>query len=233
MNYEILLTSGRIGQEIDFDFNEAWNDLTKIACFKNSKQSISVPIDENNTCTIPWELLLSGERIMVAAYGYNDNNSLVLPTRYIELGIVEIGADPCGDDPLPPSPSILMQIGNLNDLETNNKNNLVSAINETADKVFYSLDEAEAFAASERAHIGQALTVIDEENDSVTLYIIINEEGQLEPLSGGTSTIGDYNALLNQPKINTVTLVGDKTTEELNLDTKSVTNSEIEALFNE
>lgn len=81
------------------------------------------------------------------------------------------------------------------------------------------------------AYIGQTITVVDLEADSVTIYVIANSNMEIEQV-GGSSTVGDYNNLQNKPKINGVTLAGNKTSEDLDMDTTSITNSDIEALFN-
>lgn len=53
---------------------------------------------------------------------------------------------------------------------------------------------------------------------------------QFGTVSEITKTIdNDYNNLVNKPKINAVTLVGDKSFEELGLE--RITNREIEELF--
>lgn len=95
-----------------------------------------------------------------------------------------------------------------------------------------SYDEAVNYAQTNpNAYIGQTITVVDLENDMVTIYVIANSRMELEPI-GGSSTVGDYNNLQNKPKINGVTLAGNKTSEDLDMDTTSITNSDIEALFN-
>lgn len=81
------------------------------------------------------------------------------------------------------------------------------------------------------AYIGQTITVVDLEADAVTIYVIANSNMEIEQV-GGSSTVGDYNNLQNKPKINGVTLAGNKTSEDLDMDTTSITNSDIEALFN-
>lgn len=82
------------------------------------------------------------------------------------------------------------------------------------------------------AYIGQTITVVDLENDMVTIYVIANSRMEIEPI-GGSSTVGDYNNLQHKPQINGVTLLGNKTASDLDMDTTSITNSDIEALFNE
>ena len=56
----------------------------------------------------------------------------------------------------------------------------------------------------------------------------LDGEGSWAYIAGGGGT-NDYNNLYNKPKIEGVTLVGDKTYEELNL--QRLTNSELEEIL--
>lgn len=97
----------------------------------------------------------------------------------------------------------------------------------------HSYEEAVDYAQNNPlAYIGQTITVVDLEEDTVTIYVIANSNMEIEQV-GGSSTVGDYNNLQNKPKINGVTLAGNKTSGDLDMDTTSITNSDIEALFNE
>lgn len=68
------------------------------------------------------------------------------------------------------------------------------------------------------------------EGDTITLMSIegdtIRAVSEGVPSAGGTK---DYNELINKPQIEGVTLEGNKTYEELNLE--RVTNSEMEEIF--
>lgn len=70
------------------------------------------------------------------------------------------------------------------------------------------------------------------ENAGLNAEFDMNEQlnAQFGTVSEITKTIdNDYNNLVNKPKINAVTLVGDKSFEELGLE--RITNREIEELF--
>ena len=128
-------TSGMVGAKIAFQFSEEWNGLTKTAVFRTDHLQKDV-LNVTNVCTIPHECLeKAGERLVVGVYGTNGND-IVIPTIYVSLGRIKQGADPSGDvsaDPtLPVWAQIQEIIGNLNDLNTEAKNNLVAAINEAA-----------------------------------------------------------------------------------------------------
>lgn len=57
--------------------------------------------------------------------------------------------------------------------------------------VWYSLAEAEAYAQNgATAYVGQLLSVVDETNDTATVYVIINENGELLNISSGGSATG-------------------------------------------
>lgn len=105
------------------------------AVFTDGKNTVNVanPGDE---CIIPHEVLTTvGAVVKVGVYAVR-GDELVIPTIYAHIGVVLKGADPSGDvsaDPtLPVWAQIQEIIGNLNDLTTEAKNNLVAAINEAA-----------------------------------------------------------------------------------------------------
>lgn len=70
--------------------------------------------------------------LYAGVYGTKDG-TLVLPTIWASLGVIQRGTSP-GQDTRPPTPTVyeqlLSEIGNLNELNTEAKNSLVSAINE-------------------------------------------------------------------------------------------------------
>ena len=76
-----------------------------------------------------------GEVVKVGIYATR-GDELVIPTVYATIGVVLKGADPSGDVSADPTVPVWAQtqamIGNLNDLDTEAKNNLVAAINEVA-----------------------------------------------------------------------------------------------------
>lgn len=105
------------------------------------------------------------------------------------------------------------------------------AMYNTNQDIFYSYEEAVEYASTNPlAYIGQSITVIDSVLDTVTVYVISNSNMELSPV-GESSSIKDYNLIENKPKINGITLIGDKSSEDLNLDLASITNSDIEAIL--
>ena len=170
-----LLTSGMVGAQVKFVFSNEWDNLRKTAVFQVGDKSIDV-LDsqwDDNICTIPNECLAtSGKTITVGVYGCNDVGDLVIPTVYTKVGRVRIGADPSNDatadSTLPVYEQIRGIIGKLSDLETIDKSNLVSAINEvsmTDDDVIECLIDTDMIAAVTDAD-GAILT---DENSKILL----------------------------------------------------------------
>ena len=132
-----LLTAGMAkAVTVQFVFSPEWDGLTKTAVFSNGKTTVDVLAAnwDGDTVHIPHEVLaVPGRHARVGVYGA-DESGVVLPTVWVSLGKVQPGADPSGDasaDPsLPVWAQLQSQIGDLDDLQTYNKGNLVDAINE-------------------------------------------------------------------------------------------------------
>lgn len=132
-----LLTAGMAkAVTVEFVFSDEWDGLTKTAVFSNGKTTVDVLAAnwDGDTVPVPHEVLaVPGRHARVGVYGA-DESGVVLPTVWVSLGKVQPGADPSGDasaDPsLPVWAQLQKQIGDLDDLKTYNKGNLVDAINE-------------------------------------------------------------------------------------------------------
>lgn len=132
-----LLTAGMSkAVTVQFVFSPEWDGLTKTAVFSNGKATVDV-LEANwdgDTVPVPHEVLaVPGRHARVGVYGA-DESGVVLPTVWVSLGKVQPGADPSGDETADPSlpvwAQLQKQIGDLDDLKTYNKGNLVDAINE-------------------------------------------------------------------------------------------------------
>ena len=132
-----LLTAGMSkAVKVQFVFSPEWDGLTKTAVFSNGKTTVDVLAAnwDGDTVPVPHEVLaVPGRHARVGVYGA-DESGVVLPTVWVSLGKVQPSADPSGDasaDPsLPVWAKLQNQIGDLDDLQTYNKGNLVDAINE-------------------------------------------------------------------------------------------------------
>ena len=130
-----LLTSGMVGQTIHFEYSHDFDGLMITAVFTDGKNTINV-VNPGNECVIPHEVLTTvGATVKVGIYAVK-GNELIIPTIYATIGTILKGADPNGDESIEPSLPVWAQtqalIGNLENLATASKDNLVAAINEAA-----------------------------------------------------------------------------------------------------
>lgn len=161
------LTSGMVGLQCKFEFDSAWDGLARTAVFLAGTEKRDVLLT-GDTCTVPWEVLkTAGYQLVIGVYGTNAEGTLVIPTVYAMCGGIASGADPSGDESTDPTLPVWGQmqgmIGNLADLETVSKDNLVAAINEAAQSggggASVELDTtlSEAGKAADAKAVGDAL----------------------------------------------------------------------------
>lgn len=132
-----LLTAGMAkAVTVEFVFSDDWDGLTKTAVFSAGRTTVDVLESawDGNKVVVPHEILAdAGPIARVGVYGANADG-LILPTVWVTLGKVMPAAEPSGDPGAEPTLPIWAQlqnqIGDLDDLKTYNKGNLVDAINE-------------------------------------------------------------------------------------------------------
>lgn len=128
------LTSGSVNvYQCEFQFDDAWDGLTKTVTFQSGLIAKSVQLGATPECTIPWEVLQQPNRLLMIGVCGMQGEDTVLPTIWVKAGNIKPGAE-IGDDTNPPTPSIyqqiLAEIGDLTELNTEDKSSLVAAINE-------------------------------------------------------------------------------------------------------
>lgn len=124
--------------EIEFSFSEEWANLRKIAQFEQKSGTYNVDISDNK-CFCPSELVKGWVNIRVKGYPEDTTSSVIATANEIILP-VSMGFKSGGTPSVPPTPDLYQrllskiqtQIGDLRNLATNDKENLVSAINEAA-----------------------------------------------------------------------------------------------------
>ena len=133
---EVLTAGMAKAVRVEFAFSSDWDGLTKTAVFSNGRATVDVlPAKwDGDAVDIPPEVLaVAGRYARVGVYGTNASG-VVLPTVWVSLGKVQPAAEPSGDastdQSLPVWAQLQAQIGDLDDLKTYNKGNLVQAINE-------------------------------------------------------------------------------------------------------
>ena len=190
-----LLTAGMSkAVTVQFVFSPEWDGLTKTAVFSNGKTTVDVMAAnwDGDTVTVPHEVLaVPGRHARVGVYGA-DESGVVLPTVWVSLGKVQPGADPSGDasaDPsLPVWAQLQSQIGDLDDLKTYNKGNLVDAINEARSSGGsggggYTIgDGLKLDAATNTLSVDTAAAVEKDNTKPVTSAAVYTEVGNINAL---------------------------------------------------
>lgn len=190
-----LLTAGMAkAVTVEFVFSPEWDGLTKTAVFSNGKTTVDVLAAnwDGDTVPVPHEVLaVPGRHARVGVYGA-DESGVVLPTVWVSLGKVQPGADPSGDasaDPaLPVWAQLQKQIGDLDDLKTYNKGNLVDAINEARSSGGsggggYTIgDGLKLDAATNTLSVDTAAAVEKDNTKPVTSAAVYTEVGNINAL---------------------------------------------------
>lgn len=190
-----LLTAGMAkAVTVEFVFSDDWSGLTKTAVFSNGKTTVDVLAAnwDGDTVPVPHEVLaVPGRHARVGVYGA-DESGVVLPTVWVSLGKVQPGADPSGDasaDPsLPVWAQLQSQIGDLDDLKTYNKGNLVEAINEARSSGGsggggYTIGEGlKLDAATNTLSVDTAAAVEKDNTKPVTSAAVYTEVGNINAL---------------------------------------------------
>lgn len=190
-----LLTAGMSkAVTVQFVFSPEWDGLTKTAVFSNGKTIVDVLAAnwDGDTVPVPHEVLaVPGRHARVGVYGA-DESGVVLPTVWVSLGKVQPGADPSGDasaDPsLPVWAQLQKQIGDLDDLKTYNKGNLVQAINEARQSGGgsgggYTIgDGLKLDAATNTLSVDTAAAVEKDNTKPVTSAAVYTEVGNINAL---------------------------------------------------
>lgn len=190
-----LLTAGMSkAVTVQFVFSPEWDGLTKTAVFSNGKTTVDVLAAnwDGDTVPVPHEVLaVPGRHARVGVYGA-DESGVVLPTVWVSLGKVQPGADPSDDETADPSlpvwAQLQKQIGDLDDLQTYNKGNLVDAINEARSSGGsggggYTIgDGLKLDAATNTLSVDTAAAVEKDNTKPVTSAAVYTEVGNINAL---------------------------------------------------
>lgn len=115
-----------------FAFDASWDGLQRTAVFAIDGITREQLL-EDDTCMVPWEVLVAGNRLRVGVYGTKADGTR-LPTIWTERRLyINPGAGPT-QEAADPSPTLVEQllgrIGDPANLKTEDKSSLVAAINE-------------------------------------------------------------------------------------------------------
>ena len=111
------VTTGSVGLPVRWYFDEAWDELTKIAVFRvNDTYGPDMAILED-VCIVPNQLLVqdnAGENLWIGVYGRDLNGEIAVPTIWTYIRI-EDGTVPQTVDPAEPTPEWPQQVQNAAD----------------------------------------------------------------------------------------------------------------------
>lgn len=89
-----MVTSGSVNvYDVQYEFNEAWEGLDRIAVFRAGTVMIQVQLPPENLVTIPWEVMVEPNLVLyMGVYGRNcETGDVVLPTVWAAVGTIQLG----------------------------------------------------------------------------------------------------------------------------------------------
>ncbi len=104
------IASGSVAvYKVKFNLDEAWKPEYKLfAVFKASNYTATVPLNEKHIAEIPWELTVKrykGNALYAGVNGRLEDGTVVLPTIWVSLGLIQEGAEISDTVPRPPHKS--------------------------------------------------------------------------------------------------------------------------------
>lgn len=143
-----------------FAFGAEWDGLQRTAVFAVDGITREQLL-EDDACTVPWEVLVAGNRLRVGVYGTKADGTR-LPTIWTERRLyINPGAGPT-QEAADPSPTLVEQllgrIGDPANLKTEDKSSLVAAINEikeTGSSGYATKDKAGTIKVGENLAISE------------------------------------------------------------------------------
>ena len=192
-----IITTGMVGVPVSFMFDSWWDGLTVTAVFKGSGAPISVPLLGATETVVPWEVLKRPSTLLrIGAEGRLPDGTLVIPTTWATVDIVMSGANATDDLAKPPTPTafdrIMSQIGNMNDLATEDKSSLVAAVNEAMEKgggIGIDTSLTVSGKAADAAVVGEKFSELSEE-------IVTTAESKVSAHNTGADTHSDIRLLI-------------------------------------
>lgn len=128
-----ILTGGMVGIPVTITYDESWDGLRKTLVCKSFLQTRTIP-DVENVAQVAPEVMIPGQTLLLGIQGRNDEGTIVIPTLWAYCGKIQEGADPAGDPTTEPTlpvwEQIRSRIGDMGQLDTEEKTNLVAAVNE-------------------------------------------------------------------------------------------------------
>lgn len=103
---ENILTTGAVGGTVTLHFDESWSGFTKTLVWRGSGVTVD---DIECTGRIPAQVLTKPNGSLILGI-YGTKGETALPTLWADLGAIQPGTDPCGDESTDPTLPVWAQI---------------------------------------------------------------------------------------------------------------------------
>lgn len=103
-----VFTAGMVGAEVEFIFDQAWDNLIKAGWCRCGTENMAFALDASGRGTIPHEILIPGKLLYIGADGWSADGELRIPTVWANCGRVAQSA--AGQKYIEPSPDFAMQL---------------------------------------------------------------------------------------------------------------------------
>ena len=217
------LTSGMVGKQVQLQFDSSWDRLSKTVVFRAADVNRVVINPASDLVVIPEAVLARPfGKLFVGVYGTDEAGTVVIPTIMAEGPMIRYGADPIEDETakeLPVWENLQNQIGDLSDLQTQEKDSLTGAVNE--------LHSQETALEADVAQLQETVSYLGEPMllataDKTSLVGAINEiheqesalSDQMEQVQDILPSIGNPYQLKTQNKATLVSAINEIHQEE-------------------
>ena len=156
-----LLTSSQQKNKVKFNFvgGPPWENLQKTIIFRVEKELYNIALGADGVVNIPWEVCQDqylGKIIYVGVRGVDNGGTLIYPTPFFRLGVLENGAGMIGtqepSDPTMPPYDEAVRLSKLWAIGSNNTTETPSTTNNSK----YWSDEAKISARTAQDAVTQA-----------------------------------------------------------------------------
>ena len=162
-----LLTSSQQKNKVKFNFvgGPPWENLQKTIIFRVEKELYNIALGADGVVNIPWEVCQDqylGKIIYIGVRGVDNGGTLIYPTPFFRLGVLENGAGMIGtqepSDPTMPPYDEAVRLSKLWAIGLNNTTETPSATNNSK----YWSDEAKTSARTAQDAVTQAQSARDQ-----------------------------------------------------------------------
>ena len=162
-----LLTSSQQKNKVKFNFvgGPPWDNLQKTIIFRVEKELYNIALGADGVVNIPWEVCQDqylGKIIYVGVRGVDNGGTLIYPTPFFRLGVLENGAGMIGtQEPSDPTIPPYDEAVRLSKLWAIGPNNTIETPSATNNSKYWS-DEAKTSAETAQDAVTQAQSARDQ-----------------------------------------------------------------------